>query len=263
MFLGGAYLKGLKLRKIPKIFLALLIQLMVLFVLAIMAYAATYVVEPPYPYWLLVLVQGLLAALVSCRLGLPCWWRWIQFFLPVGLYGAMLVEFSPFVALIIFVVIGLVFSNSMQERVPLYLTNDITREALKTLVKRRRKQRFLDLGCGLGGNVAFMSQVRTVTESHGVETAPLPYLVSKLITYMRGGKTFAMDMWKTDLAYYDVVYAFLSPEPMERLWQKVKDEMHPGSVFISNSFQVPNIEPSEIWELADSRKTKLYIYYLK
>ena len=71
-----------------------------------------------------------------------------------------------------------------------------------------------------------------------------------------------MDICKTELAYYDVVYAFLSPEPMPRLWEKVKDEMLPGSIFVSNSFAVPNIEPSEIWELSDERKTVLYIYIL-
>jgi hypothetical protein len=208
------------------------------------------------------LVQATISALLSPKFGLPKWWRWIQFFIPIGLYLGVLIQFDPIWALAIFVIVWLVFANAFKERVPLYLTNDTTREALKALVKKRRKVRFLDLGCGLGGNVAYMSQLKGVAESHGVETAPIPYLISKLVTGLRGGQTFAMDMWKTELAYYDVVYAFLSPEPMPKLWEKVKDEMHSGSVFVSNSFAVPDVEPTEIWELDDSRKTVLYIYRL-
>jgi hypothetical protein len=38
---------------------------------------------------------------------------------------------------------------------------------------------------------------------------------------------------------HNVVYAFLSPAPMAALWEKVRQEMPPGSLFISNSFAVP------------------------
>ncbi len=248
--------------RLPKIFLALSIQLLVFVVIALGVMLAPYVITPPYSYSLLVLLQALLAAMVSCRLGLPCWWRWIQFFIPIGLYVGLLVEFNPLWALAVFAFIWLVFSNALTERVPLYLTNATTRDALKRLVKSQKNQTFLDLGCGLGGNVVFMSGQVNISESHGVETAPLPYLLSRIYTLLRGGRIYAMDMWKTDLSYYDLVYAFLSPEPMPKLWQKVKEEMRPGSVFISNSFSIPEITPTEIWELSDRRKTTLYIYRL-
>ncbi len=251
-----------KVSRLPKIFLALLIQLFVFVLLVLGIMLAPYVIAPPYSYLLLVLIQASVAAAVSCRLGLPCWWRWIQFFMPIGLYLGLLVEFNPLWALLVFALIWLVFSNALTERVPLYLTNSTTREALKKFVKPQKNQTFLDLGCGLGGNVVYMSQLVNISESHGVETAPIPYLLSKVYTLLRGGRTYAMDMWKTDLSYYDVVYAFLSPEPMPKLWQKVKEEMRPGSVFISNSFAIPEIAPTEIWELSDSRQTTLYIYRL-
>lgn len=250
------------LQKLPKIVVALFVQLIVLLVLAGAVYIAPRFIEPPYPYWVQVLIQAILASLISPLFGLPSWWRWIQLILPIALYAGVLVGFDPIWALIAFVLVWLIFANAFKERVPLYLTNNTTREALKVLVKKKRDVRFLDLGCGLGANVAFMSQQKHVTEAHGVETAPLPYVMSKLVTFFRGGQTFAMDMWKTDLAYYDLVYAFLSPEPMPKLWLKVKEEMLPGSVFVSNSFAVPDIEPTEIWELSDARKTQLYIYVM-
>ncbi len=249
-------------QKIPKIFIALFIQLLVLMGLAFTVFLLSHVIPPPYPYWLLVFAQAFISVWITFLFGLPVWWRWIQFLFPIGLYFAFLIGFEPIWALILFIFIGLVFSNVFTDRVPLYLTNDTTRQALKALVKNRRDVRFLDLGCGLGGNVTFMSQLKSVSVSHGVETAPIPYLLSRVRTLFRGGQVFAMDLWKTDLAYYDVVYAFLSPEPMPQLWEKVKEEMLPGSIFVSNSFAVPGVEPCEVWELSDQRLTRLYIYYL-
>ncbi|BBP44047.1 class I SAM-dependent methyltransferase [Thiosulfativibrio zosterae] len=248
-------------KRMPKIVLAMLAQGLALALLALLVLLASHIIAPPYPFWLLVMVQGVLAAFLSCRLGLPCWWRWIQFALPVGLYWGLQLEINPIWALLIFVLIWLIFSNAIKERVPLYLTNNTTREALKKLARKRRKVRFLDLGCGLGGNVVYMAQQPNVARADGVETAPIPYLISKFYTLMRGGDVYAMDLWNTDLSSYDVVYAFLSPEPMPKLWQKVAEEMTPGSVFVSNSFAVPDVEPSEVWELDDKRKTQLYLYF--
>lgn len=247
-------------QKMPKILLALMIQGLALLLVAVLVWLFSWFISPPYPLWAVVILQGILAAFLSCRLGLPCWWRWIQFGIPVGLYIGVTYGFDPIWALVIAVVIWLFFANSSKDRVPLYLTNGTTRKALKKLIGRKKRLTFLDLGCGLGGNVVFMAQQRGVMRSDGVETAPFPYLISKVNTLLRGGQTFAMDMWKTDLSYYDIVYAFLSPEPMPNLWKKVIEEMVVGSVFVSNSFAIPDVEPTEVWELEDGRKTKLFIY---
>ncbi|NPA72634.1 MAG: hypothetical protein GXO35_07380, partial [Gammaproteobacteria bacterium] len=178
-------------------------------------------------------------------------------------YVGVLIEFNPMWALAFFVVIWLFFANAITERVPLYFTNETTRQALKQLVANKEAIHFLDLGCGFGANVAFMAKQPAVIESHGVETAPVPYALSKLVTTLKGGQTYAMDLWKTDLSYYDVVYAFLSPEPMPKLWQKVQAEMRPGTTFVSNSFAIPGVEASEIWTLEDGRQTQLYLYHIE
>ena len=69
-------------------------------------------------------------------------------------------------------------------------------------------------------------------------------------------------LWDVPLAEYDVAYAFLSPEPMRRLWLKVKREMRPGAWFISNSFRVPDVEATAEIDVDDARKTRLYCYRL-
>jgi len=256
-----------------KVLRAFVIQLGVFAVLAAGVYVMPNVVSPPYPIWFLVLIQATLAALVSCKLGLPCWWRWIQFLLPWGFFIAFELDINPWIGLGLFVVLWLVFANASKERVPLYLTNNTTRQALRALIEQQFSIKvssvepietihFMDLGCGLGGNVVFMAQQPEVKVASGVETAPIPYLLARFFTSLKGGEVFAQDLWKTPLDNYHFVYAFLSTEPMPRLWKKVQSEMKPGSVFVSNSFPVPDTEPSEIWELSDQRQTRLYIYYL-
>ena len=244
----------------PKIVQALVVQVFVLLVLAVGVKVFSYWVAPPYEFWFLALVQGVMSALVSRRLGLPSWWGWIQLLMPAGLYSGVVLEIDPFWALLFFIVVWLFFSNTIVERVPLYLTNSTTREALRELQADEQAVRFIDLGCGMGSNVSFMAQQSQVVASHGVETAPFPYLISRLVTTVSGGRVFALDIWKTDLSAYSIVYAFLSSEPMPRLWQKVKIEMGVGALFVSNSFPVPGVEPEVVWELADKRQTRLYIY---
>ena len=68
------------------------------------------------------------------------------------------------------------------------------------------------------------------------------------------------NLWATRLEEFDVVYAFLSPAPMPELWVKIQHEMKPGSLFVSNSFPVPDIEPENVLELDDARRTRLYCY---
>ena len=100
---------------------------------------------------------------------------------------------------------------------------------------------------------------------HGVETAPLPFIISWLRSKIAKAqfKVMYKNMWQVDLSRYDVVYAFLSPQPMPDLWQKVQREMQPDSIFISNSFVVPGVEPDEVIELGEGRATALYIWRIK
>jgi len=70
------------------------------------------------------------------------------------------------------------------------------------------------------------------------------------------------DLWPCDLGQYDVVFAYLSPVPMEQLWNKVKREMRPGTVFISNTFEVPDHPPPQTFTVDDMHRSTQYIWQL-
>jgi hypothetical protein len=48
---------------------------------------------------------------------------------------------------------------------------------------------------------------------------------------------------------------------MLELWSKARAEMTPDALLVSNSFEVPGIEPADTVAVADRRNTRLFLYY--
>lgn len=211
----------------------------------------------------LVALQALLAVSLSVVLGLPNWWLPVQaLFLPAVL-AALSFDLPPVLYLAAFILLWLLFRSTTRERVPLYLSNRATCRALSELLPREQGVRFIDLGCGFGSTLAYLASRRLRNEYYGVESAPLSYLVSLLRLRRHAGVQVRFgDIWDENLERYDVVYAFLSPEPMPALWRKACAEMRPGSLLVSNSFAVPGVEPDETRVLDDARRTHLYLWRL-
>lgn len=227
----------------------------------ILALAATRFAGPPGWPWSFALLQGLAAAMVTPLLGLPRWWMPIQAgFLPT-LAALLQLHLPPVIYLAVLVLLWLVFRSNTQERVPLYLSNRATWEALDQLLEDYPSSSFLDLGSGLGGTLRHLAPRHPGGHFNGVESAPLPFLVSQLRLAGLGNASVRLgDLWREDLGRFDLVYAFLSPEPMPALWRKALEEMREGALFVSNSFAVPDAAPTQVLTLNDKRGTRLFIY---
>jgi hypothetical protein len=191
---------------------------------------------------------------------LPKWFLYISILFPTFLIlGFHYFHISSWIYGFLFLFLALTFSHTLKERVPLYLTNKKTHDALKKILEENKAKTFVDLGSGLGGVVRAMSETKVT--SIGVETAPLLWSISSLASLITfKGNILRQNIWNTKLDEYDVVYAFLSPAIMNKLYLKVKSEMKTGNLFVSNSFEVVGVEPSEIWQLDDERQTMLYFY---
>lgn len=208
------------------------------------------------------LLQVGLSVLLTWHMGLPRWWLWVQAVLPVGLYwGATQTLVDPLWFASGALLLMLVFSAVLKDRVPLYLTNNTTHQALVALVQTYRVRSMLDLGSGLGGVVRALARVGI--DAKGVEYSPVLALVSnRWCQWLGQGAVSQGDMWQTNLGGVDMVYVFLSPVPMTRLWQKACAEMKSGGLLVSNSFAIEGVEPIEVWELSDKRQTQLFIYQI-
>lgn len=210
-----------------------------------------------WPMPALVFMQGGFALFFSRLAGLPGWWQIINaaFFPLAWLVSAA--DIDPLWFLAGLVLLLLTSLGTLRTRVPLYLSSQRAVEAVAA--RTPQGARVVDLGCGLGGWLAGMGALRPDTRLAGVEMAPLNWLASRL---RLGGKADIRlgSLWDQNLAEHDVVYAYLSPAPMGRLWEKVRREMKPGSLFISNTFPVPGIEPDETVELNDLSRARLLIW---
>lgn len=238
---------------------AIITQLLVLIFLRNFLLVSQLSVTP----WHFIFWQALISSLVSFFIfRLPYWFVTISVLLPVCFILAFsYLHFSSSIYGIIFLVLALTFSHTLKERVPLYLTNNTTNDSLKNIIEKRHFKKVLDLGSGLGGVVRSLSAENI--QAIGVESAPLLWIYSTLASLItRKGKILRQNIWKTHLSEFDLVYAFLSPAIMDDLFIKVKKEMKTGSVFVSNSFEVVGVKPTEVLMLDDQRKTKLFLYQI-
>ncbi|MBL4614675.1 MAG: class I SAM-dependent methyltransferase [Magnetovibrio sp.] len=216
------------------------------------------------PAWTLAIVQGIFAAGISRLAGLQGRWLVAQCALPPLAWMGLIIDLPAWVFLIVFVVLMLVYSNASKERVPLYLTNRTTWVALSQLICQQTRpqqspSQFIDLGCGLGGTLTYLAKKHPDWEFVGVESAPGPYLISKIRTLNCSNATVRFQsLWNADLSTFDVVYAFLSPAPMPRLLDLGERTMKPGSLLVSNSFWAPDFAFDGELEVNDGRKTHLF-----
>lgn len=208
--------------------------------------------------------QGGLAALLSLVFGLPSWWWLIQgLFLPLALL-LLQAEIAPIWYLLGLLFLFLLLPGAFKDRVPLYLSGQGTQKTLLGLLPREPQARFLDLGCGPGQLLAELAKARPDVVFHGVESSPLLCLLAWWrLRPLSNVQVFWGSFWKLDLSEYDLVYAFLSPAPMERLWQQASTSMKPGSRLISNSFAIPDQPPDERHALNNGPETELLVWHIK
>lgn len=213
-----------------------------------------------------VAAQACFAPIVARALRSDRWWLWIHALFPVTVALANSLQIHSGWYLAAFLLFVLVFGPTVRSRVPLFLSSEKTIETVSEFIAqevfvRQPQAKILDFGSGTGGMPIGLARRHPEQQFDGIEAAWLPYLRSRIqaagisnVRLMRGS------FWDLDLSPYAVVYAFLSTEPMPRLWQKACREMQPGAALISNSFRVPGVEPSQVLHVNDERETELLVY---
>ncbi|WP_374342849.1 class I SAM-dependent methyltransferase [Azonexus sp.] len=207
------------------------------------------------------LAIGGVALLLATLSRQPWWWRLIHAgFMPL-VWATQRLAIDPGWFLLAFLLLLLVYRGALSGQVPLYLSNRQTVAALADLLAGRGPCRFIDLGAGLGSTAVPLADALPEHHFTGYENAPLTWLAGRLLGLGRPNLDWRWDdLWQARLGDYDVVYAFLSPAPMARLWDKVQAEMKPGSLFVSNSFPVPGATPERIIDVDCVPARPLYCY---
>ncbi len=211
---------------------------------------------------------GLLAATFSYFSGLAIWWFFIQLLFAPTLVLMLGAGLPPNLFLAAFLILVLVYWSTFRTQVPLYLSSDKVWHALDRLLPVQKTGpgfTFLDLGSGLGGVLTHLAKVRPDGSYAGVEAAPLPFIWSWLRIRLGGYRNCRVrwgNLWDCDLSQYEIVFAYLSPVPMEKLWHKARAEMRPGTLFISSTFAVPDQSPHETVPVNDLHRSTLLIWHM-
>lgn len=217
----------------------------------------TLAARAPAASW--VWLEGASAAILGAIAGLPVWWLPINLLFVPAAHALLGLQLPAVLYPAAFCVLFAVNSAVWRHRVPLFLSSAKVTARLLTLLPQHAGFRFLDLGCGTGSLLADLARARPDGSYHGIETAPLSFLLSRWRAHAALRVTWG-DFWPTDLAQYDVVYAYLSPVSMARLWDKARREMRPGSLLISNTFAVPGVAPAYTLPIGDRLRSTLLVW---
>ena len=212
---------------------------------------------------LIVLFHALAAGLAARVLKLPISWILMNLALWPGALFFQAEQFSSNLFLLLLALGLLIYLPTFWTRVPFYPTSQLMYQAVNQQLPKNQAFHFIDLGCGYAGLLLFLAKIHPQATFEGIEVAPLPALLARIRALICGCSNLKIkwgSFWKINFAKYNYIYAFLAPDPMPQLWQKVSTERQQG-VLLVNSFPVPAKAQEEI-QVADERNCKLFIYKL-
>lgn len=226
------------------------------------ALAAWFFIAPAMQPQAWSVLQGLCAVLLAYVWRMAGWQKLAHgLFLPavVLLQQQGLPGWVYLLGLLLTVALG---RNALTERVPLYRSAPEVAARLAQYLPQGA--RLLEAGCGDGRLAMQLAALRPDLHILALENAWGSWLLARLRWWRAGcpaGLAFAChSFWKEHWGDYDAVYAFLSPAPMPRVWRKFLVEGTPGSVLVSNTFMVPDVQPDSRIPLGGPLQKELLIW---
>jgi len=149
---------------------------------------------------------------------------------------------------IIFIVIQLLFAGfflflclAFVTGGPFVPSNKRSVTAMVKLARIKKGQTVYDIGSG-DGRVLFEA-ARQGAIAVGIEINPYLVQYTRLVAFFgayRGRiRVLWQNLWKADVSEADVVFVYLIPWKMDVLADKLRHELKPGALVISNSFIFP------------------------
>ncbi|GGI54547.1 class I SAM-dependent methyltransferase [Oxalicibacterium solurbis] len=233
--------------KTPAI-LALLLQIAAFLTVLLLAAGLSVIFQASFNILVAAILQGAIAAVLSCWCRQAWWWWIIQFLFPILLIVGLALQLPPILFLAAFLTFLVLYWSTFRTQVPYYPSRLPVWQAVEAVLPEREGLRFIDIGCGFGGLVLHLAQRQLSSHFSGIEIAPLPWAIARLRACMTGSATQFIrgDYRSLDLADYDVVFAYLSPVAMPGLWEKAHAEMRPGSLLLSYEFPIVDVPADEI-----------------
>lgn len=131
-------------------------------------------------------------------------------------------------------------------------------------VKITSKTKIYELGCGKGKFLFEAEKRFHPAELVGYDLSPLHIIYDKIKALLRGSKAkfYLKDFFKADLRKADLIYLFLTPKAVKKIWPQIKKQTKKGSRVIILSDGLPGVKYEKIIKLHPriDHEAKLYIY---
>lgn len=169
-------------------------------------------------------------------------------------------QWSPWWYLALFLLLFALSKNAMIERVPLFLTTSEVLAHLSEILPEN--SRFIDLGCGTGRVLFALAKARADVQLCGVENAWLPFIFARVRQmFYPNVRIVYGNIWQQNWHDFDVIYCYLSPAPMPKVWDQFIREAKPQAWLVSNTFSIPNCPPDDVIDAGDAIQSCLYIWH--
>lgn len=152
------------------------------------------------------------------------------------------------IGLVIAIVITLLFIFPMVRGAVYVPSKDSAIETMIKLAKLKPGKATADLGSGDGRVV--LAFARHGAQADGFEINPWLVWKSRRILNKAGfaqkTQIYGQSYWDYDLSQYDVITVYGITYIMEALEKKLRKELKPGAIVISNYFEFPTWKPSKV-----------------
>lgn len=242
---------------------ALAVQVLALCCVAGIAFVNLYTLAAPISLLWLTVAQAVLATFISIFLQREMWWKYIHFIFPFAVFTTSHFAIPSLVYLLAFLFLLSLHTASFKNRVPYFPSKNTVCERVNDFLTSRDMKNIIDLGSGLGGLVLHLKKKNPARTVIGIEIAPLPWLISVVRKKLTKSnvKFILGDYQALNLGQYDAIFTYLSPAPMEHLYEKAVREMRTNTVFLSHEFPIPNIKPSYLLDMPDDDSIT-YVYVM-
>ena len=159
---------------------------------------------------------------------------------------------------IILLLIATILLVTIIKGAPPVPTSKSSVEEIVNLANIGKGDRIIDLGSGDGRVIIAFAKKGIKTE--GYEINPFLVLLTKYKIKKAGvselAKVHWRDFWGVDLGEFDIINVYGVTRIMEKLNEKLKKELTPGTRVLSNMFQIPG------WK-EDRKVGRIYLYIKK
>lgn len=155
----------------------------------------------------------------------------------------MLIDLLIFLFSIFILLFGISFLLGIFSAGPFIPTSNAVLSRFAAVAKLKKGQKIFELGCGDARLLRFIEKKYGII-GEGYEIAPLVYFWEKLMNRLKKSRTriYFRSLFSANLRDADVIFLYIVPLVLDRLARKVKKECKPGTLIVSEGFQIKGLE---------------------